>query len=359
MGKKHKHPEHENLERWLVSYADFITLLFATFVVLYALSLADLAKFKEVSKAIRTAFNPAKAALENPGGVLKGDPEAKILKNTGNSILDKIIPKVPDTISMEGSIKPVAESVKSINKDIKRANADSSETSGTASLKIQERGIVISFSSSFFFQPGEAGIKPQAFGVLDKMAKTLKNSGRIIHVEGHTDSQPISTAIYPSNWELSTARASSVVRYFINKHHFDPQAMAAVGYGDSRPVASNVTEEGRTKNRRVDIVILFSSAAADADAGIAQGGEKVVIRSGEGEGIQNNETTHITPEASQKTAKPINIRPKSVDVLDDNNKMFEKQRESYPDFDSSKKVKVFKKSELRNDNPNNSVADEL
>jgi chemotaxis protein MotB len=358
VGKKHKHPEHENLERWLVSYADFITLLFATFVVLYALSQADLAKFKELSVALKQAFNPAKSVMENPGGVMKGTPDAHILKDSGNSILDKVMPKMPDNAQQEGSIQPIADVVQKANQEINRLNIKNGmthqESVGQTQLKIQERGIVISFSSSLFFSPGSAGLKPDSFDVLNKVAESLVKSGRIVHVEGHTDNQPINSAVYPSNWELSASRASSVVRYFVQKHHFDPTKLAAVGYGDTRPVANNSTPQGRSQNRRVDLVILFSSATKEADAGAAQSNEKL-LRSNESDGIGGEDVDlkkrpAPSEEAVNKSvSQPINIRP---NVLD--GKPFKQRPE---DIDSAKKLKPFRESESSPPDPNKTVAD--
>lgn len=306
MGKKHKHPEHENLERWLVSYADFITLLFATFVVLYALSQADLAKFKSAGESIKQAFNPGSNIMKDPGGIMKGTPDAKILKNSGNSVLEKVSPKYLPKGQAEGQSKPtrqMAQAVAEINKEIEKQNKAAqkgkgkgegagkpgakgqaaAEDIGLTTLKIQERGVVISFASSLFFEPGTAGLKPAAFPVLDKVSSLLAQADTVIHIEGHTDSQPMVSAIYPSNWELSCARASSVLRYFIAHHQLPPAKLAAVGYGDTRPVADNASVEGRQQNRRVDIVILKADVVEEADAGAAQETEHVVF-SGESEG---------------------------------------------------------------------------
>ncbi len=315
MGKKHKHPEHENLERWLVSYADFITLLFATFVVLYALGQADLAKLKDLSQSLKQAFNPAKSIMDNPGGVMPGTPNASILKDSGNSILDKVMPKFPENAQREGSLTPVTDAVQQINEQIEKLNGQKTgtgeEITSDAKVKLQERGIVISFASSLFFEPGSAGLKPEAFSILNKLADTLKSADRVIHVEGHTDNQPIATAVYPSNWELSTARASSVVRYFISKKGFDPAKLAAVGYAHTRPIADNLKAEGRAKNRRVDIVILFTSALKEADAGAAQEGEKVVVvRSSESDGL-NSLDKKQEHEAEDMTKAP-DIKPKPL-----------------------------------------------
>lgn len=317
MGKKHKHPEHENLERWLVSYADFITLLFATFVVLYALSQADLAKFKEVSAAIKQAFNPAKSVMENPGGIMKGTPDAKILKDSGNSILDKVIPKFPENAQEHGSLEPITKAIQAINSDIQKMNVKAGfkgeESISQTTLKVQERGIVISFASSLFFEPGSAGLKPQAYSVLSTVRDALAKEKRIVHVEGHTDSLPITTAVYPSNWELSSARASSVVRFLLSGKQLSPSTLAAVGYGSSRPIASNATPEGRQKNRRVDIVILFSSAANLADAGQAQKTEHIVL-SEESEGVGGSSSKTVSKPMPATKPKAIPLPTKEVDI---------------------------------------------
>ena len=128
-------------------------------------------------------------------------------------------------------------------------------------ISLQERGIVISLSNTLFFQAGSAQIKPEAIKILDKLAKSINDSERMIHIEGHTDSSPIATAIFPSNWELSSARASSVVRYLNSKHHIPSHRLAAIGYGQSRPAANNFAPQGRQLNRRVDIVLLSNAAA--------------------------------------------------------------------------------------------------
>jgi len=281
MGKKHKHPEHENLERWLVSYADFITLLFATFVVLYALSQADLAKFKTASQSIKDAFNPAKSIMSNPGGLLKGNPKSSVLPSSGNSIMTKIIPKFPDNAQKQGTPTPntLEATVKEINKQVAAQQKNlppSQQSEKGVQIKVQDRGTVISFPSNVFFEPASAVLKPSSYPILDKIATHLKNGDPLIHVEGHTDNQPISTAIYPSNWELSSARASSVVRYLIQKQHIQPSRIAAMGYADTRPLVSNTTEANRQKNRRVDIVLLSQAASQTADAGPAQSNESVL-----------------------------------------------------------------------------------
>lgn len=265
MGRKHKHPEHENLERWLVSYADFITLLFATFVVLYALGQLDLAKLKTLRHSLQQAFNPTAA---NPAagitgktdGVMDGPPEASILNNSGNSVLDKIAPSPQDTTApKDPTFEQIQQSVQAMNQAIKESTGGAAGIEG-AQVSVTERGVVISISSTLFFDSGSATLKPMAQKALDKLVKSLKDSGRMINIEGHSDNTPIATAQFPSNWELSAARASSVVRYFVGKYQFSQSHIAAIGYADSRPKATNSTPLGRQKNRRVEIVLLSQAA---------------------------------------------------------------------------------------------------
>lgn len=291
MGKKHKHPEHENLERWLVSYADFITLLFATFVVLYALGQLDLAKFKELKSSLAAAFSGStRGLMDKTNGMLDGQKDAGIMKNSGNSIMDKMDHSKTGSKQGDGqgSLDPVKDMVKKVNAEINKNNdkaagkekqkeknkgkgkdkdkgagkdkADEAKRIPNAQLLLEERGIVIRMASSTFFNPGQATLKPEALKALDIISDSLIGANRVIQVEGHTDSDPISSGQFPSNWELSTSRAASVVRYLINKHNFPKSKLIAAGYAESRPVAPNNSIEGKAKNRRVDIVILFSKS---------------------------------------------------------------------------------------------------
>jgi chemotaxis protein MotB len=204
-----KEEEHENTERWLISYADFITLMFTFFAALYALSSMDKAKVEKFSGSLRQVF--------------------------------KII---------EEPIPLYEERTKALMEDIRNNIKDAAGVS----VKTDLRGIVVTFPDAVLFTSGSADIKPEAFGVLGKLSKSLNTvPGRII-IEGHTDNVPISTGKYASNWELSTARAASVLHFFITKG-VDPNRFSIAGYGEYRPLASNETEDERAKNRRVEIVI--------------------------------------------------------------------------------------------------------
>jgi chemotaxis protein MotB len=203
------HYERPSHERWLISYADFITLMFTFFAALYALSSVDKAKVESFSGSLRQAF------------------------------------KV-----MEEPIPLLEEKTKALLQDISK-NIQGVEG---VSVKTDPRGVVVTFSDAVLFASGSAEVKKEAFDVLERLSKTLNTvPGRII-IEGHTDNVPLSGGKYTSNWELSTARAASVLHFFITKG-VDPNRFAIAGYGEYRPMANNETEDGRAKNRRVELVI--------------------------------------------------------------------------------------------------------
>lgn len=284
MGKKAKHPEHENLERWLVSYADFMTLLFATFTALYALAQTDAAKLKAVGEAIREGFeeqsimNGIKSMIEGKNAPNHNPDPISSEKGAGPGVIGKF-----DSMTYKpGEVKSVKKLADQLSADLQQLNkelaADAAQMKATGGKSntpelekgiedagapirqveaaVQERGIRISFDSRLLFGPGSATLKSTGWKFLDAVAERLKKfDTNRIHVEGHTDAQPISTLIYPSNWELSSARASSVVRYFIDRHQLNPASLVAVGYGSTQPLSNNETPEGRSQNRRVDIVL--------------------------------------------------------------------------------------------------------
>lgn len=248
MAKKQKHPEHENLERWLISYADFITLLFATFVVLYALSQVDITDFKALENSIRQAFS-APSIMQGSEGVMQ---------DTSNSILDStqadslITPLMMEYMSQKYEEESMEEIAKTINEEVKTG-----ELEGVEVLKT-DRGVVIRFHDDVLFKSGSAVLMPSAKLKLDKVGAVIAKKF-ILHnmrIEGHTDNQSINSIIFPSNWELSSARASSIIRYFISRFSFIPSLFTAVGFADTRPIANNNSASGKSKNRRVEILIL-------------------------------------------------------------------------------------------------------
>ncbi len=246
MARKKKAEEHENLERWLVSYADFMTLLFATFVVLYALSQINVNEFKKVEESLKKAFS-VQSILDGGSGVM----------SSGNSVMDtSSADSMIDTLLMEYiSQRYEQESYDKIKKDVEDL-AKSGELNGV-SATIDERGLVITITDkNILFKSGSAELSEPAKEILEKIGKLIveKFALHSIRVEGHTDSVPVSGK-YPSNWELSSARASSIVRYLIARFKILPDVMSAVGYADTRPVATGKDAASLAKNRRVEIVV--------------------------------------------------------------------------------------------------------
>ncbi len=238
MAKKSKHEEHENHERWLVSYADFITLLFAFFVVMYSVSVVNEGRFRTVSESIKAALHP-----------IVSQPTTPLAFNIGEYKPALVAPRLP------GTKEPVIRRLREIVKSMQPA-------AQFAVIHVMERSdgnIVIFIPDHVLFASGEAVVRPDALPFLRALADVLVELDRPVKVEGHTDNVPIRTAQYPSNWELSAARAVVVVRILTELYGVPPARAAAIGYADSRPIADNSTAEGRAKNRRVEIVVLEQS----------------------------------------------------------------------------------------------------
>lgn len=248
MGRKAKHPEHENLERWMVSYADFVTLLFATFVVLYALSQVDIKDFKALEDSIKQAF-AAPSIIQGSDGIMENTSDSIFDTSQGDSM---ITPLMMEYLSQKYEEQSMEEIRKDINEEIKDGEVDGVEAIQT------DRGLLIRFSDDYLFASGSADLTSKAKIKMDKIGVIIGKKF-ILHnmrIEGHTDNQPISSKIYPSNWELSSARASSIIRYFVSRFGFMQNLFTAVGFADTRPLADNSTATGKAKNRRVEIMIL-------------------------------------------------------------------------------------------------------
>ena len=251
--KKRLHEEeHDNVERWLVSYADFITLLFAFFVTMYAISRVD-------EKKLGTVVESLQKALGSTIFMQVSRPDPGVFHSTSQPI-DTALVQSPGE-KEQGAIKEdfeklAAEIKKKMEEGIKNSGERAETSLSQLKFIIDKRGLILRFSEHFFFDSGEASIRPEVIPMLNVLAQSLEKIPNHIRIEGHTDSVPISTLRFPSNWELSTARATSIVRYFLTRFEFAPNQLSAAGYGEFRPIASNQAAEGRTQNRRVDIVIL-------------------------------------------------------------------------------------------------------
>ena len=246
MAKKHKHPEHENLERWLVSYADFITLLFATFVVLYALAQVDATDFAKLEDSLKHAFSQ-NSLFEGQQSVL--DSQDSIFdQQQANSFIPSLMLEYISPKYEEDSFREIAEDIKELT--------ELGELEGISS-KITEKGLLLTFDDKYLFAPASAYLDKSAKKILDKVGVLICKKF-ILHqmiVEGHTDSLAMKSANFPSNRELSGARACSVVRYLIDRFKFSPSLFSAVGYADTRPLETAISPKDPA-NRRVEILIL-------------------------------------------------------------------------------------------------------
>ena len=245
-----KHPEHVNLERWLVSYADFITLLFAFFVILYASSKTDSAKFKKVAESLAAAFGDTVDRSGKSGGktVEQFDPNIAI----GGQVIDMPIGRVNVMTPATDDLKKLAD----VLEESVSFELGASDMAEKIQLTYEDRGLVVKLSAKDFFDAGSAEVKQDAMPVLDQMLKALSTTKRFIRVEGHTDSGKLVSEQFPSNWELSAGRAAWIVRYMIKKYGFNPKLLEVSGMAEFRPVSPNDTETGRAKNRRVEIIVL-------------------------------------------------------------------------------------------------------
>ncbi len=226
MAKPHKHPEHENLERWLISYADFITLLFAFFVVMWSMRV-DPPKMIKVIEGIKRAFNTF-------GEKTAAQETVVALAQAGGS---------PAIFTVEPMYQSIQDGMKKIG------------IKGSSVSKVK-RGIIIRIPDEALFEPGRAEVNEPFKEKLDQTADLLKGTPNQIQIEGHTDNVPISTPTYPSNWELSTARAMAIMHHFVTRKGIPPERFAVMGYSEYHPIDTNDTLEGRAKNRRIDIVLI-------------------------------------------------------------------------------------------------------
>jgi chemotaxis protein MotB len=250
MAKKVKHPEHVNHERWLVSYADFITLLFATFTALYALSKADASKAKAVADGLREAFGTGGAKMVQMEALdVNGIPSDKSRLPTGEGNQNN-----PPASTKEAGKQEFEEMKKQVEEYLMTKGM-----LNKVSVDQTERGLVVSMKEGGLFESGNAELKPEAYAILQELAAKITSYRNPVRIEGHTDNVPIHSRTYPTNWELSSARATNVVRALSERFHVPSGKISASGYGDSRPKTSNDTPAGRARNRRVDIVILSAT----------------------------------------------------------------------------------------------------
>ncbi len=250
INKRHLKVEEtpDNHDRWLVSYADFITLLFAFFVVMYALSSVNDGKYRVLSNSLVSAF---KSTSSNPISFQSVELPSIVEQPFQN--MEKTT--TPPTLSEQQNTRiKRKEKMKGMAKDILLALAPLVQD-GKVRVTQNALGITVEINASVLFSPGKAQLAESSSLSLSAVAQVVKDHEHEIHVEGHTDNIPIQTLTFPSNWELSTARASSVIRLFI-ENGVATHRMTAIGYADNKPVETNTTLEGRKRNRRVAVMIL-------------------------------------------------------------------------------------------------------
>lgn len=255
MAGRRKRVEHDNHDRWLISYADFVTLLFAFFVVMYSISSVNEGKYKTFSDSLSLAFSQQPAAVS--GSVVGAVPsqQEQMLK----VLVDKRMARqVEQQRKIQAQMKAVGDN---LNKVMAPMIAK-----GLVGVQQTKRGVVVDISASTLFKEGEERLQPGAEDTLQKVARVLSSEKQSVEVEGHTDDVPIKTLQFPSNWELSSGRASSVVRMLIS-YGVPENRLSAVGMASNQPVVPNDTPEHRAKNRRVSITIL--SPQFDRQAGEA------------------------------------------------------------------------------------------
>ena len=274
MARKKKHEEHENHERWLISYADFITLLFAFFVVMYSVSAVNEGKYRVLSDALVAAFRSTAKSLEpiQVGQLSRAPYDVPSHVQSAPSVIQvpTLLPMPPEATEPDAGANQ-GEMEKGVGEDVgtkglleqqrlEQMAASLKEAllpmieQDLVTIRREEMWLEVEINSRILFEPGSADLKQESLPVLDDLASILRPFRNPIRVEGHTDDTLIETPRFPSNWELSAARAASVV-HLLSEFEIDPRRLSVQAFAQYHPIADNSTEEGRAKNRRVTLVI--------------------------------------------------------------------------------------------------------
>lgn len=245
MAKKAK-VEKDNAERWLLTYADLMNLLLILFIILFAMSQVDTVKFQQLSQSLSAAFGNG-----SPPSVVQGSGYGNSLVNFPATMPSPVIPSTLEEQQMEALKGEISGMVKEEG------------LTANVSVALQKRGIVITINEKVLFKSGSSDIEKASQDKVVKIGKDIlsKIPDKLIRVEGHTDNIPMNSPLFPSNWELSAARATNVLRILVDQSGLDPNTISAVGYGEFRPLVPNTTDANRAKNRRVDIVILRDTSS--------------------------------------------------------------------------------------------------
>lgn len=248
--RKAKHEEHLD-EAWLLPYADLLTLLLALFLVLYAMSSVDEQKFQELKETLNAMFSGGIGVMESDQGLSKMD-ENPYPNNPP-----------PNYIQEDQTLKEYQKKME--------AFLEKEGLSQLVTTRVNELGLLITVQDLAFFDSGKANLKPESLKLLEFLGIMLEDIDNSVQIGGYTDSLPINTAQYPSNWHLSTDRALNVLQIFDQNPNLEPERFSVVGYGEYHPIASNDTAEGRQKNRRVEIVVFRKYTLPDAQASPTSG----------------------------------------------------------------------------------------
>ncbi|MGR9106478.1 MAG: flagellar motor protein MotD [Gammaproteobacteria bacterium] len=248
--------DNQNHDRWLVSYADFITLLFGFFVVMYSVSSLNEGKYKVLTDTLEQAFSFPNRSLDpiQIGKISRRSEASPVILQQENNP-----PEINEKLEKVRELERQQQEMSKISKQIEEMLSPYIDQELIETTR-DDLWLKIEMKSSLLFASGSAQLAPAAIPVLSKIATVFHNLPNTIHVEGHTDDRPIETPAFPSNWELSAGRAASVVSRLVQEG-VNPQRMAAIGYGEYHPVADNRLEEGREKNRRVVLVLLAQSVS--------------------------------------------------------------------------------------------------
>lgn len=287
MARRARHEDHVNHESWAIPYGDLITLLLAFFVVMYAVSSINEGKFRVMSESLSEAFDgaprslapiqvgePTHASSIAPPQPLETDPgSSDLLQLTDRVRADAVITPI-ELMQLEQAEAQAEAQLDAIQRQVERALGPL-VMADQVTVTREGLWLEVNIRSDVLFASGSAALSAPAREAIDQLATVLRELPNELRIEGHTDDQPIASALFPSNWELSGARAASVIRQ-LEGRGVDPRRMAAVGFGEKRPVADNATLSGRTANRRVMLVILATpanqvpaAAAVDPEAGTA------------------------------------------------------------------------------------------
>jgi len=251
MARRRKPLPHTNHERWLVSYADFITLLFAFFVVMFASAQADHSNAARVAASVRNALDEGQIKVV-VSAILGGSKAERAKANammTGPGGVQHAIQEKAPAADLDSSLESLRAALK---QEIEK---------GQLQVTLEPRGLVISLREAAFFASGDDGVHLGTYPSVEKIARTINAVPNPVRLEGHTDSLPIHNSRFRSNWELSAARSISMLELLVSRFEVSSGRLAVAGYADTAPLESNDSEQGRARNRRVDIVILSASGA--------------------------------------------------------------------------------------------------